>query len=135
MELRTVRFMRGTFPAKHRFLSRCAAHCGSSMLRLPPQFTNDVRQHLNVTFGKHWICCGGPVHWPARTPGLSCLNFFCWGQMKTLVHETPVYSVEDAVAHISVVTGRCLSNLTKSHLFIPTFRYPTSILLTIFFTL
>ncbi|GBM49481.1 hypothetical protein AVEN_142618-1 [Araneus ventricosus] len=88
---RTVRFIRGTFPVKHMFRM------------------NDVRQHLNVTFGKHWICRGGPVHWPVRSPDLSCLDFFCWGQMKTLVYETPVDSVEDTVARISVDAGCILS--------------------------
>ncbi|GBM10668.1 hypothetical protein AVEN_7939-1 [Araneus ventricosus] len=43
----------------------------------PLNFPNDVRQHQNVTFGQHWIGRGGPVHWPARSPDLSCLDFFC----------------------------------------------------------
>ncbi|GBN05544.1 hypothetical protein AVEN_39875-1 [Araneus ventricosus] len=46
-------------------------------------YTKDVRQHLNVTFGQHWIGRGGPVYWPAGSPDLSCLDFFCWGQLKT----------------------------------------------------
>ncbi|GBL72167.1 hypothetical protein AVEN_115157-1 [Araneus ventricosus] len=86
------------------FLRRCAAQCGSSMMG-PQNYTNDVRQHLNITFGKHWICHGSPVKWPARSPDLSCLDFFCWDQMKTLVYETPVYSVEDVVTRISVAAG------------------------------
>ncbi|GBL79014.1 hypothetical protein AVEN_48971-1 [Araneus ventricosus] len=68
----------------------------------PPLYTSDVHQHLQVTFGKHWTCRGGPVQWPARSPDLSCLNFFCWGQMKTLVYETPADSVKNVVARISV---------------------------------
>ncbi|GBN44525.1 hypothetical protein AVEN_128303-1, partial [Araneus ventricosus] len=68
-------------------------------------YTNDIRQHLNVTFGKHWIFCGGPIQWPARWPDLSCLDLFCWSQMKTLVYETPVDSVEDVVARISVAAA------------------------------
>ncbi|GBN51564.1 hypothetical protein AVEN_145154-1 [Araneus ventricosus] len=49
-------------------------------LRRSMQFqhdTNDVRQHLHAKFEKHWICRGGPVQWPARSPYLSCLDFFC----------------------------------------------------------
>ncbi|GBM56720.1 hypothetical protein AVEN_224764-1 [Araneus ventricosus] len=87
------------------FLSRYAAQCGSSMLGLPPHYTNDVRQNLNVTYGKHWICRGSSVQWPARSPDLSRLEFFCWGEMKTLVYETPVDSVEDVVTRISVPAG------------------------------
>ncbi|GBM00768.1 hypothetical protein AVEN_150928-1 [Araneus ventricosus] len=87
-------------------LSRFAAHSGSSMMRVPPHhYANDVYQHLNVTFGKHWICRGGAVQWPARSPDRSCLVFFCWGQIRTLVYETPVDSVEDVVSRISVVAG------------------------------
>ncbi|GBN26248.1 hypothetical protein AVEN_270372-1 [Araneus ventricosus] len=42
----------------------------------PPPYTNDVHKHLNNTFGKHWMCRGSPVQYPARSPGLSCLGFF-----------------------------------------------------------
>ncbi|GBN26230.1 hypothetical protein AVEN_270357-1 [Araneus ventricosus] len=42
----------------------------------PPHYTNDVCQHLNITFGKHWICRGSPVQYPARSPDLSYLDFF-----------------------------------------------------------
>ncbi|GBM21659.1 hypothetical protein AVEN_250756-1 [Araneus ventricosus] len=70
-----------------------------------PHYTNDVRQHLNVTLGKHWICRRDPVQWPTRLPDLSYLDFFYWGQMKTLLYEIPVDSVEDVVAHISVIAG------------------------------
>ncbi|GBO08220.1 hypothetical protein AVEN_252865-1 [Araneus ventricosus] len=73
--------------------------------RTPPNNTIDVRQHLNVTFGQHWIVRGGPVHWPARSPDLSCLVFFRWDQKKTLVCETPVDSIEDVVGRISVAVG------------------------------
>ncbi|GBL87538.1 hypothetical protein AVEN_165153-1 [Araneus ventricosus] len=48
----------------------------------------------------------GPVHWPARSPDLSCLDIFYCGQMKTLVYETPVDSVEYLVARISVAAAR-----------------------------
>ncbi|GBM70390.1 hypothetical protein AVEN_12218-1 [Araneus ventricosus] len=69
------------------------------------RYTRDVLQHLNVTFGQHWMCRIGAVHWPAGSPDLSCLDFFCWNQMKILVYETPVDSVENAVARISVAAG------------------------------
>ncbi|GBN21678.1 hypothetical protein AVEN_68159-1 [Araneus ventricosus] len=71
--------------------------------RAPPHYSNDVLQHLNATFGKHWIRRDGPVHWPARSPDQSCLDFLCWGQMETLVYDTLVDSVEDVVARISAV--------------------------------
>lgn len=50
----------------------------------PPHYKNDIRQHLNVTFWQHGIN-GDPVHWPVRSTDLSCMDFFSWGEMKTLV--------------------------------------------------
>ncbi|GBL83352.1 hypothetical protein AVEN_110665-1 [Araneus ventricosus] len=87
-----------------------AAHVPQSLSRsvwfqhegAPSHYTNDVRQHLNVKFGQHWKGRGGPVHWPARSLDLSRLDFFYWGQMETLVYETPVDSEEDLVARISL---------------------------------
>ncbi|GBM00724.1 hypothetical protein AVEN_150894-1 [Araneus ventricosus] len=61
----------------------------------PRHYTSDLRQHLNVTFGQHWI--GGPVHWPARSPDLSCLDFFWWGQIKTMVYETPMIQLKSSL--------------------------------------
>ncbi|GBO41191.1 hypothetical protein AVEN_137026-1 [Araneus ventricosus] len=71
------------------FLCRCAAQCGSSIIKLLhiTQMTSAKPKRYN------WICRGGPVQWPARSPDLPCLDFFCWGQMKTLVYETPADSV------------------------------------------
>ncbi|GBM40139.1 hypothetical protein AVEN_25975-1 [Araneus ventricosus] len=62
----------------------------------------------NVIFGQHWIGRGGTFHCPARSPDLSLLDFFCWVHVKTWVYVTPVDSVEDLVAHISVAAGEIL---------------------------
>ncbi|GFY35172.1 uncharacterized protein TNCV_5045471 [Trichonephila clavipes] len=62
-----------------------------------------------TSFGRplrwRWIGRGGPVNWPARSPDLSCLDFFLWGHMKSLVYSSPVYSNEALVARIAVVAG------------------------------
>lgn len=71
----------------------------------PSHDTNDAHQHLKITFGQHLMGRGGPVHWLARSPDLSWLDFFWWGQMKTWVYETSVDVVEDLVARISVAVG------------------------------
>ncbi|GBN74072.1 hypothetical protein AVEN_168703-1 [Araneus ventricosus] len=52
-----------------------------------------------------WIGRGGPTHWTARSPDLSCLDFFLWGHLKSLVYESPIDSDEDLVARISVAAG------------------------------
>ncbi|GFW71448.1 DUF4817 domain-containing protein [Trichonephila clavipes] len=71
----------------------------------PTHFSISVRNHLDATCGERWIGRGGPVHWPPRSPDLSCLDYFFWGQMKSLVYETPVNSAEELVARISAAAG------------------------------
>ncbi|GFV03492.1 uncharacterized protein TNCV_5060331 [Trichonephila clavipes] len=71
----------------------------------PAHFSGDVRNYLDVTFGQQWIGGGGPVRWPARSPDLSCLDFYFWGHMKSLVYDTPVDNAEELVARIAVAAG------------------------------
>ncbi|GBM34851.1 hypothetical protein AVEN_208050-1 [Araneus ventricosus] len=68
-------------------------------------FSRNVRNHLDVRFGQQWIGRGGPVRWPARSPDLSCLDFFLWGHMNTLVYDTPVDNGEELVRRIAVAAG------------------------------
>ncbi|GFX79033.1 uncharacterized protein TNCV_3913201 [Trichonephila clavipes] len=68
-------------------------------------FSISVRNHLDATCGERWIGREGPVHWPPRSSDLSCLDYFFWGQMKSLVYETPVNSAEELVARISAAAG------------------------------
>ncbi|GBO26380.1 hypothetical protein AVEN_212084-1 [Araneus ventricosus] len=58
-----------------------------------------------TTHGQQWIGHGGPVLWPARSPDLTCLDYFLWGYVKSLVYETPVNSAEDLVALIVAAAG------------------------------
>ncbi|GFV62975.1 hypothetical protein TNCV_3177681 [Trichonephila clavipes] len=44
-------------------------------------------KYLNVIFRQRWIGCGGSVHWLARSPDLSCMEFI-WGHMKSLVYDS-----------------------------------------------
>ncbi|GFS86083.1 transposable element Tcb2 transposase [Trichonephila clavipes] len=48
---------------------------------------------------------GRPVNWPACSPDLSCLDFFLWGHMKSLVYASLVDSDEALVARIAGVSG------------------------------
>ena len=50
----------------------------------PTHFALDVRKYLNV-FPNRWIGMGGPVQWPPRSPDLTPMDFFIWGEMKCLV--------------------------------------------------
>ncbi|GFW50947.1 uncharacterized protein TNCV_3592291 [Trichonephila clavipes] len=85
----------------------------------PAHFSISVRNHLDATCGERWIGRGGPAHWPPRSPDLSCLDYFFWGQMKSLVYETPVNSAEELIARISASareirnTPEILSNVRR----------------------
>ncbi|KAL0811827.1 hypothetical protein ABMA28_009255 [Loxostege sticticalis] len=54
----------------------------------PAHFQHAVRAYLNERFGERWIGRGGPVPWPARSPDLTPLDFFLWGEIKRLVYES-----------------------------------------------
>lgn len=71
----------------------------------PAHFAPEVRNYLNATFPNQWIGRGGPVPWPARSPDLSCLDFFLWGHLKSLMYETPIESAEELVARLSAAAG------------------------------
>lgn len=67
----------------------------------PPHFSNLVRQHLSNTFGDRWIGRGGPILWPPRSPDMTPLDFFLWGNLKRLVYSTPVHTREDLIERIT----------------------------------
>lgn len=54
-----------------------------------PHFGSIVRDHLNNMFPNRWIGRGGPVAWPARSPDLTPLDFFLWGEIKRRVYSPP----------------------------------------------
>ncbi|GFX74422.1 DUF4817 domain-containing protein [Trichonephila clavipes] len=41
---------------------------------------------LKDTFGDHLISRFGPVNWPPRSCGLTPLDYFLWGYVKSLVY-------------------------------------------------
>ncbi|GBM99322.1 hypothetical protein AVEN_264626-1 [Araneus ventricosus] len=49
---------------------------------------------------------GEPVPWPPRSPYLSSLDYFLWGDLKSLVYATLVDSDEDIVDRISAAAAR-----------------------------
>ncbi|KAJ4435395.1 hypothetical protein ANN_18010 [Periplaneta americana] len=66
----------------------------------PLHFDRCVRNHLNATFPDCWIGRGGPVPWPPRSPDLTPLDFFLWGDVKRFVYEIPIDTAEDLVARV-----------------------------------
>ena len=67
----------------------------------PAHFALDVRENLNNVFPNRWIGRDGPVHWPPRSPDLTPMDFFIWGEMKCLVYETPIDTPEELAARVA----------------------------------
>ena len=67
----------------------------------PAHFALNVREYLNYVFPKRWIWRGGPVQWPSRSPDLTPMDFFIWGEMKCLVYETPIDTPEELVSRVA----------------------------------
>lgn len=51
----------------------------------PIHYHRIVRQFLNQTYPNRWIGRGGTIGWPARSPGLTPIDFFLWGFVKDQV--------------------------------------------------
>ena len=67
----------------------------------PAHFSLDVREYLNNVFSNRRIGRGGPVQWPPRSPDLTPMDFFIWGEVKCLVYETPIDTPEELVARVA----------------------------------
>jgi hypothetical protein len=56
----------------------------------PAHSTLLVRAWLDQQFPERWIGRYGSMHWPARSPDLSPMDFFLWGHLKQKVYAEPV---------------------------------------------
>lgn len=61
----------------------------------PAHYHCDVRFTLTAMFGEQWIGRGGPVPWPARSPDLTCMDYYLWGRIKDIVYQTAPTSKEN----------------------------------------
>lgn len=66
----------------------------------PAHYQVRVREYLNNHFGDRWIGRGGPVPWPARSPDLTPLDFYLWGELKRLVYATEYSDREELKVRI-----------------------------------
>lgn len=53
----------------------------------PAHFSRQAREILDRNYNNKWIGRGGAVHWPARSPDLTPLDFFLWGFLKEKVYQ------------------------------------------------
>ena len=68
----------------------------------PIHYTRMVIQHLNNMYPNWWIGRGSLIHWPARSPNLTPLDFCLWGWLKGEVYSTKVERCADLVACINI---------------------------------
>lgn len=72
----------------------------------PPHWSLAVRGWLDVTFPLRWIGRGGPISWPARSPDLTPLDYWLWGDLKSRVYATQPRTLEELRGRISDEVGR-----------------------------
>lgn len=66
----------------------------------PPHFARNVREFLNVTFPNRWIGRRGFIEWPPRSPDITPLDFYLWGDLKRRVYVTRPRNLEELKARI-----------------------------------
>ena len=61
----------------------------------PPHYAANVRNYLNTAFPGRWIGRRGAIEWPARSPDLTPLDFYLWGNLKHKVYVIKPTNIED----------------------------------------
>lgn len=83
----------------------------------PAHFSLSVREWLNRQYPNKWIGRGGPIPWPARSPDLTPVDYYVWGQMKNLVYDDtpgPVATIEELKQRIMIAAEKMKINLNTS---------------------
>ncbi|XP_050296652.1 uncharacterized protein LOC126736370 [Anthonomus grandis grandis] len=66
----------------------------------PAHFARNVREFLDATYPGRWIGRGGTFPWPARSPDLTCLDFYLWGRVKEIVFATRPTTRQNMIGRI-----------------------------------
>lgn len=72
----------------------------------PAHYSINVRNHINGTFRERWIGKGSLFPWLARSPDLTCLDFYLWGRLKDIVFQTRMdmeNRIRNSIRQLSVV--------------------------------
>ncbi len=67
----------------------------------PPHWSRVVREWLDTVFPSRWIGRSGPISWPARSPDLTPLDYWLWGDLKRRVYATHPHSLDELRQRIS----------------------------------
>jgi len=54
-------------------------------------------------FPNKWIDRGGPVLFPARSPDLTCLDFYLWGRVKELAYFQRSTTRKNMIERIKII--------------------------------
>lgn len=63
--------------------------------RAPAHFSLPVRSYLGQEFPGRWIGRSGPVEWGPRSPDLTRLDYFLWGELKRLLYKREFNTVPE----------------------------------------
>lgn len=84
----------------------------------PPHISLRACRVLNERYRNRWIGRGGPVHWPARSPDLTPMDFFLWGTIKQYVYRERIDNREELEGRVieafAIVTPEMLRNAQQS---------------------
>lgn len=67
----------------------------------PAHIARNVRAWMQRNFKEREIGRYGDVHWPARSPDLTPMDFFVWGWVKDQVYRQPVNNLQELKARIT----------------------------------
>ncbi|GBN96612.1 hypothetical protein AVEN_41370-1 [Araneus ventricosus] len=63
--------------------------------RAPAHWNLEVQNILEEKLPRRWIERGGPIPWPPRSSDLTPLDFFSWGYVKNIVHQSPMCDTDE----------------------------------------
>ena len=70
----------------------------------PLHFSCFVTDVLNERFPDAWIGRGGPIPCPLRSPDLSALDFFLWGNIKNIGYAEKIRNIQHLQDRITSAT-------------------------------
>lgn len=84
----------------------------------PPHNSILVKNYLHEAFPGQWIGNGGAVEWSARSPDLSPLDYFLWGNIKNTVYKQRYANIgelqDSVVAAFDGIPGRNIERAVRS---------------------
>lgn len=77
----------------------------------PSHYGRIVTEWFNENYPNRWIGRNGPIHWPARSPDLTVMDFYVWGTMKEKVYSTEITTCEELKQRIEAAAQKIRDQL------------------------